>query len=71
MKKDNRIFRPEQMNENDKQVMNEALDSFFDNAYGKGAEERIAKMNEEARKNNPYLAFVDGKWVDTRYYKGK
>lgn len=66
MSKDNRIFKPELMNEQDKKVMNEALDSFYEKNYGKGVEERIQK----ARENNPNIITVDGKLYDKRYYKG-
>lgn len=64
--KDNRIFRPEQMNEKDVKVMNEALDSFYKKHYNKKSdEEREAEMAE-----NPNLIKIDGKWYDKRYYKG-
>lgn len=63
MKDDKRIFRPEQMSERDKAVMNEALDSFYDKHYGDGLTERL----EAERKGDPDVIEVDGKRYNKKY----
>ena len=63
MTNDNRIFRPEQMSENDKKIFNEALDSFYDKHYGDGLTERL----EAERKADPDIIEVDGKRYNKKY----
>lgn len=63
MKDDKRIFRSEQMNENDKKVMNEALDSFYDKHYGKDLEDRL----EAERKADPDVIEIDGVRYNKKY----
>ena len=62
---DKRIIKEEQLNERDKNVMNEAIDNFYNEHYGEKADERI----EEELKNDPNLIQVDGKWYDKRFLK--
>lgn len=64
---DNRIWKPEQLNKRDKEVMNNAIDSFYEKHYGKGIEER----QEERMMNNPNYIQINGKLYDKRYYKGE
>ena len=63
---DKRIIREELLNEKDKKIMNEAIDNFYDEHYGKKVDDRI----EEELRNNPNYIQIDGKWYDKRYHKG-
>lgn len=62
-----RIFKPEQMNEKDKETMSAALDSFYKKHYRYETDEEI----EARREADPNLVKIDGKWYHKDFLNKK
>lgn len=59
MKKDNRIVRPEQLNEKSLKGLQEGIEALRQKIYGESFDERMEK--------DPNAVKINGKWYDKRY----
>lgn len=69
--KDNRIYRPEQLTEAEKETLAKGLDNYMEKMKQHDEENEKAREENRRRKiESGEWIEVDGKVYDARYYKG-